>query len=89
MSQSPGLVPAPGVDPATGAGSAEHDLLQSVVDTARAIFGAAASSVLLHDRETDELVFQAVAGEGEDSSWARGSPQGGALRAGCSSRVNP
>ncbi|MFI0960824.1 GAF domain-containing protein [Streptomyces sp. NPDC021080] len=67
MTQSPGLVPATDGGAVTRAGSAEHDLLQSVVDTARAIFGAAASSVLLHDRDTDELVFQAVAGEGEES----------------------
>ncbi|MCU7821199.1 GAF domain-containing protein [Kitasatospora sp. DSM 101779] len=43
-----------------------RELLQSVVDTARAIFGAAASSIFLLDREADELVFQAVSGEGED-----------------------
>lgn len=39
-------------------------LLQSVVDVARAIFGAKASSVLLLDETTDELVFEAVSGEG-------------------------
>jgi GAF domain-containing protein len=42
-------------------------LLQSVVDVARAIFGARASSVFLLDEDTDELVFEAVAGEGSDS----------------------
>jgi GAF domain-containing protein len=31
---------------------------------ARAIFGARASSVFLHDEDSDELVFEAVAGEG-------------------------
>ncbi|MGP4110364.1 GAF domain-containing protein [Streptomyces sp. 4N509B] len=41
-------------------------LLQSVVAVARAIFGAAASSVFLLDEARRELVFQAVAGEGED-----------------------
>lgn len=41
-------------------------LLQSVVDVARAIFAAAASSVFLLDDAAGELVFQAVAGEGED-----------------------
>ncbi len=41
-------------------------LLQSVVDTARAIFKAKAASVFLLDEETDELVFEAVSGEGED-----------------------
>ena len=40
-------------------------LLQSIVDVARAIFGARASSIFLLDRETDELVFEAVSGEGE------------------------
>jgi GAF domain-containing protein len=42
-------------------------LLQSIVDVARAIFRAKASSVFLLDEETDELVFEAVAGEGADS----------------------
>jgi GAF domain-containing protein len=41
-------------------------LLQSIVETARAIFAAKASSVFLHDEATDELVFEAVAGEGAD-----------------------
>jgi len=43
-----------------------RELLQSVVDTARAIFGAAASSIFLLDEEADELVFQAVSGQGEE-----------------------
>jgi GAF domain-containing protein len=42
-------------------------LLRSIVDVARAIFGAKASSILLHDAATDELVFAAVAGEGSSS----------------------
>lgn len=41
-------------------------LLQSVVDVARAIFDARAASVFLHDESSDELVFEAVSGEGED-----------------------
>lgn len=40
-------------------------LLQSIVDVARAIFTAKASSIMLLDRATDELVFEAVSGEGE------------------------
>ena len=40
-------------------------LLQSIVDVARAIFGAKASSIFLLDADTDELVFEAVSGEGE------------------------
>jgi len=39
-------------------------LLQSIVEAARAIFSAGAASIFLHDEETDELVFEAAAGEG-------------------------
>jgi len=42
-------------------------LLQSVVEVARAIFRAKASSIFLLDEEADELVFEAVAGEGSES----------------------
>jgi GAF domain-containing protein len=42
-------------------------LLQSVVEVARAIFGAKASSIFLLDEEADELVFEAVAGEGAET----------------------
>ena len=41
---------------------------------ARAIFGARASSVFLFDEETDELVFEAVAGEGADELVGRRFP---------------
>lgn len=41
------------------------ELLQSVVDVARAIFGAQAGSVFLLDQAANELVFQAVSGQGE------------------------
>jgi GAF domain-containing protein len=50
-----------------GADDAYRSLLQSVVDVARSIFGAKASSVFLLDEEADELVFEAVSGEGERS----------------------
>ena len=50
-----------------GAEEAYRSLLQSIVEVARAIFGAKASSVFLLDEETDELVFEAVAGEGADT----------------------
>jgi GAF domain-containing protein len=42
-------------------------LLQSIVQVARAIFRAKASSIFLLDEERDELVFEAVAGEGAES----------------------
>ena len=50
-----------------GADEAYRALLQSVVDVARSIFGAKASSIFLLDEEADELVFEAVSGEGERS----------------------
>jgi GAF domain-containing protein len=42
-------------------------LLQSIVEVARAIFKAKASSIFLLDERADELVFEAVAGEGAQS----------------------
>ena len=51
---------------ALGSEEAYRELLQSIVEVARAIFGAKASSVFLFDEESDELVFEAVAGEGAD-----------------------
>jgi GAF domain-containing protein len=42
-----------------------RDLLQSIVDVARTIFGAQAASIFLLDEEADELVFEAVSGQGE------------------------
>jgi GAF domain-containing protein len=50
-----------------GAEESFRELLQSVVETARAIFHAQAASVFLLDEAADELVFEAVAGEGSDS----------------------
>jgi GAF domain-containing protein len=41
-------------------------LLQSIADVARAIFGARASSIMLFDEATEELVFEAVSGEGAE-----------------------
>jgi GAF domain-containing protein len=43
-----------------------RSLLASIVETARAIFAAKASSIFLLDEDADELVFEAVAGEGSD-----------------------
>lgn len=55
---------------AAGALPAEEQhraLLGSIVDVARAIFGARAASIFLLDEEADELVFEAVSGEGADT----------------------
>ncbi len=44
-----------------------RSLLRSVVEVARAIFKAKASSIFLLDEDADELVFEAVSGEGQES----------------------
>src|SRR3954447_2430400 len=44
-----------------------RSLLRATVEVARAIFHAKAASVFLLDEATDELVFEAVAGEGADT----------------------
>jgi GAF domain-containing protein len=49
-------------------------LLRSIVDVARAIFGAKASSIMLLDADTEELVFAAVSGEGERELVGRRFP---------------
>jgi GAF domain-containing protein len=51
-------------------------LLRSVVEVARAIFAAKASSILLLDEQTNELVFEAVVGEGEESLLGQRFPAG-------------
>jgi GAF domain-containing protein len=59
---------------ALGSEQSYRELLQAIVEVARAIFGARASSVFLHDEKTDELVFEAVAGEGADELIGRRFP---------------
>jgi GAF domain-containing protein len=49
-----------------GAEEAHRRLLQATVEVARAIFSAKAATVFLYDEETDELVFEAVAGMGAE-----------------------
>ena len=51
-------------------------LLSAIVEVARSIFGAKASSILLLDEETEELVFEAVVGEGEDTLLGTRFPAG-------------
>ncbi len=46
---------------------AHRALLRSIVEVARGMFSARASSIVLLDEATDELVFEAVAGEGADT----------------------
>jgi GAF domain-containing protein len=49
-------------------------LLRSIVDVARAIFDARAASITLLDEETNELVFEAVSGEGSGTIVGRRFP---------------
>ncbi len=50
-----------------GSSESFRELLGAIVTVARSIFGAKASSILLLDEDTSELVFEAVVGEGEES----------------------
>ena len=49
-------------------------LLRTVVEVARAIFGAEAASIMLYDEATDELVFEAVIGAGEQELLGKRIP---------------
>jgi GAF domain-containing protein len=51
-----------------------RSLLESVVEVARAIFGAQAASIFLLDEETDELVFEAIAGYGAETLLGKRFP---------------
>lgn len=57
-----------------GAEESYRSLLQATVEVARAIFAARAASIFLLDEERDELVFEAVAGEGSDTLVGRRFP---------------
>lgn len=59
-----------------GSEEAFRALLNAIVEVARSIFGAKASSIVLVDEETDELVFEAVVGEGEDTLLGMRYPAG-------------
>lgn len=52
------------IDQPNGSGVTEEPLLQSIVDVARGIFGAAASSILVVDETREHLVFSALSGAG-------------------------
>jgi GAF domain-containing protein len=49
-----------------GSEQGHQELLRSIAEVARAIFHAHAASIFLLDEESDELVFEAIAGEGSD-----------------------
>jgi GAF domain-containing protein len=62
-----------------GSGESFRALLGSIAEVARAIFGAKASSILLLDEEADELVFEAVRGEGEENLLGMRFPAGSGI----------
>jgi GAF domain-containing protein len=62
-----------------GADEAHRSLLQATVEVARAIFAAKAASVFLLDQVADELVFEAVAGEGEGELIGMRFPAGNGI----------
>jgi GAF domain-containing protein len=49
-------------------------MLQGLADTARAVFGARAASIMVHDQAAGELVFAAVSGEGAQTMPGRRVP---------------
>jgi GAF domain-containing protein len=53
---------------------AHRTLLRSIVEVAQAIFAARAASIFLLDEQTDELVFEAVSGQGEEDLIGRRFP---------------
>jgi len=55
-------------------GTQARALLQPIVETSRAVFQAAASSIFLLEPATDSVVFGAVAGEGEQTLVGRRFP---------------
>ena len=59
-----------------GSEEAFRALLSAIVEVARSIFGAKASSILLLDEETEELVFAAVVGAGEEHLLGMRFPAG-------------
>jgi GAF domain-containing protein len=56
---------------ALGSEDLRRSLLSAIVEVARAILGARASSIVLLDEAAGELVFEAVAGEGESLMGTR------------------
>ena len=57
-----------------GSNESYRSLLRSIVEVARAIFSAQRSSIFLLDEETDELVFEAIAGYGAETLLGKRFP---------------
>jgi GAF domain-containing protein len=59
-----------------GSGESFRALLSAVAEVSRQIFAAKASSILLLDEETNELVFEAIGGYGEEKLMGTRFPAG-------------
>jgi GAF domain-containing protein len=59
-----------------GSGESFRALLSAVAEVSRQIFGAKASSILLLDEATNELVFEAIGGYGEETMIGMRFPAG-------------
>jgi GAF domain-containing protein len=57
-----------------GTEAGRRELLQSIVELTLSAFGAKACSIMRFDEQTDELVFEAVAGEGAGTLVGRRIP---------------
>ena len=58
---------------------AHEELLRSIVEVARAVFEAKATSITTYDEETDELVFRAETGDAGPALIGRRFPSGAGL----------
>lgn len=58
---------------------AHEELLRSIVEVARAVFEAEATSITTYDEETDELVFRAATGDGSPDLIGRRFPSAAGL----------
>ena len=67
-----------------GSDESYRALLAAIVEVARSIFHAKASSILLLDEEAEELVFEASSGRARTRFWERGFRPGRASQAGSS-----
>src|SRR5918996_3913693 len=62
------------------AGEEAHgELLRSIVEVARAVFEAKATSITTYDEETDELVFLAATGDASTALIGKRFPSGAGL----------
>ncbi|HWC85006.1 MAG TPA: GAF domain-containing protein [Solirubrobacteraceae bacterium] len=72
-----------------GTAAGQRELLQSIVELARTVFGAKACSIMRFDHETDELVFEAVAGEGAGTLVGRRIPSRTGIAGWCLASEEP